>query len=112
MVIWYFSNLEADMRYFTRILPVAVVALVALTFADDASAGRRRQAGCGCCESVAASEAPAPAVAQNPGAARTERSFSVEPSTEYVPQYRSGRSSSRGAYGLDYTQRQRGYSSR
>ena len=98
------------MRYLTRILPVAVVGLVALTFADDASAGRRRQAACGCCESVA-TEAPA-AVAQEPGAARTERSFSVEPSTDYVPQYRSGRSSNRGAYGLDYTQGQKGYSSR
>ena len=96
------------MRYLARVLPVAVFALGALILVDDASARGRRQGGCGCCESIAAAEAPPPAVAQKPDATRTERSFSVEPSTEYAP--RSGRSSGRGAYGLDYTQRANGYS--
>ena len=96
------------MRYLTRILPVAVIALGAMILVDDASAGHRRRGGCGCCDSVAVAEAPAPAVAQKPDTTRTERSFSVEPSREYAPSYRSGRSS-RGGYGLDYTQWQKAY---
>ena len=99
------------MRYLTRFIPVAVIALGMLMLVGDASARSRRQAGCGCCESVAVAEVPAPAVAQKPGAARTERSFSVEPS-EGTPQYRSNRRSAGGGYGLDYTQRQKAYSSR
>lgn len=99
------------MRYLARVLPVAVVALGALMFVDNADAFGRQQAGCGCCESVAVAEMPAPAVAQKPGTARTERSFSVEPS-EGAPRYRSYRRSGGGGYGLDYTQRQKAYSSR
>ena len=99
------------MRYFSRALPVAVVALGALMFVDDANAGGRRRGGCCCCESAAAANnAPAPAVAQNPSVTRTERSFSVEPSTESAPRYSSGPSGGRGAYGLDYTQGAKGYS--
>ena len=98
------------MRYLSSVFPVAVVALSALMFVDDASAGGRRRGCCGCCDSVAVTDAPAPAVAQNTDATRTERSFSVEPSSEYSPRYRSSRSSGRGAYGLDYTQGAKGYS--
>ena len=98
------------MRYLTRVLPVAAIALGALMLVDDASARGHRRGGCGCCESVAVAEAPA--VAQKPGTARTERSFSVEPSREYAPSYRSSRGTRGGAYGLDYTQRQKAYSSR
>lgn len=95
------------MRYFTMILPVAVVALGALTFVNDANAGHRRHGGCGCCESAAVAEKPAPPAVAEKTAPRTERSFSVEPSPEYAPRYRSGRGTSGGAYGLDYTQRQK-----
>jgi len=95
------------MRYLARVLPVAVVAFVALTFVNDADAGHRRRGGCDCCESAAVAQKPAtPAVAEKT-TPRTERSFSVEPSPEYAPRYRSGRGTSRGAYGLDYTQRQK-----
>ena len=96
------------MRYLARFLPVAVIALGALTFVNDADAGQRRRGGCGCCESVAVAEQPGPAVAQKSDTTRTERSFSVEPSREYAPRYRSNRSSG-GGYGLDYTQRQKAY---
>lgn len=100
------------MRYLARLLPVAAVALVALTLVDNADAGHRRRGCCDCCESAAVAKKPAPpAVAQKPGEARTERSFSVEPTPERAPQYRSSRrSSGGGAYGLDYTQRQKAYS--
>ena len=94
------------MRYLARVLPVAVIALGALTFVNDADAGHRRRGGCGCSESVAVAEQSGPAVADK-NAPRTERSFSVEPSREYAPRYRSGRGTSGGAYGLDYTQRQK-----
>jgi hypothetical protein len=96
------------MRYLARILMVAVVALGALTFVNDADAGHRRRGGCGCCDSVAVAEKPAPPAVADKSAPRTERSFSVEPSREYVPRYRSSRSSG-GGYGLDYTQRQKTY---
>lgn len=99
------------MRYLTMFLPAAVVALGALIFVADANAGHRRGGcGCGCdCGSAAVTDKAAPpAVAQKPDSTRTERSYSVEPSTEYAPRYRSGRGTS-GWNGLDYTQRQKSY---
>ena len=95
------------MRYLAKILPVAIVAVGALMFTSDADAGQRRRGGCGCGESVAVAEQSGPAVAQKSDTTRTERSYSVEPSREYAPRYRSSRGTSGGAYGLDYKQRQK-----
>jgi len=89
---------------------VALVAIGALAFVNDADAGHRRRGGCGCCDSVTVTEKAAPPAVAEKAAPRTERSFSVEPSREYAPSYRSGRGTRGGAYGLDYTQRQKGYS--
>jgi hypothetical protein len=92
------------------LLPVTVVALGMLTFVNDADARHRRHGGCGCCETAAPADKPAPATAEK-AAPRTERSFSVEPTPDYAPRYRSRRGTGGNAYGLDYTQRQKGYSS-
>lgn len=99
------------MRYLTGLLPVAVIAIGALTFVEDADAGGRRCGGCGCCESATVAEKSAPPAVAEKTAPRTERSFSVEPSNEFAPSYRSSRGTRGSAYGLDYTQRQKGYSS-